>query len=386
MPSALPKADTTSPSFQILEEIPKGMRRGFIIFKENRVLGFAALVVWASLWAAMAPAHEVPAEMATAAHQFLKSLSPEDLQRVVIDFDDPHRQKWHFFPSTLMEKYGGRRGLELKEMTSQQRALAHGLLNTALSHRGYQQAMTVIALEKILYDLEQENPMRDSGKYHVAIHGEPSADQTWGWSFEGHHLSINVTLVDGKRLCVTPSFFGSNPAIVPSGTFKGLDTLQKEQSLARKLVQSLGREQRQMAVIAEKAPPEILTKAEIRVSADQFQPPKGIPYAKLSPSQQAMLLELVDQFLQKYREPIVGEIQRRTPITDGDGVFFAWAGGIEPGEGHYYRVQTPFFLFEYDNTQNDANHVHAVWRQFEGDFGEDLLGHHYRTSPHHAQK
>ena len=195
-----------------------------------------------------------------------------------------------------------------------------------------------------------------------------------------------MTLVDGQRLCVTPSFFGSNPAIVPSGTFKGLDTLQKEQSLARKLVKSLGREQRQMAVIAEKAPPEILTKAEIRVLADQFQPPKGIPYAKLSPSQQAMLLELVDQFLQKYREPSVGEIPRRTPITDGDGVFFAWAGGIEPGEGHYYRIQTPFFLFEYDNTQNDANHVHAVWRQFEGDFGEDLLGHHYRTSPHHAQK
>lgn len=362
------------------------MGRGFITLKERRLCGLTVFVVWASLGATEARAHDVPAEMASAAHQFLKSLSPEERQKVVIDFDDPHRQSWHFFPSSMMDQYGGRRGLELKEMSSQQRALAHGLLNTALSHRGYLQAMTVIALEQVLYDLEQENPMRDSGKYHVAIHGQPSADKTWGWSFEGHHLSINVTLVDGQRFCVTPSFFGSNPAIVPSGPFEGLDTLAKEQSLARKLVQSLDGKQRQLAVIADEAPEEIITKAEVRVSADPFQPPKGIPFAKLTPSQQAMLLELVEQFVQKYRAPIVGEIRRRIPITDGEGLFFAWAGGIEPGEGHYYRIQTPVFLFEYDNTQNDANHVHAVWRQFEGDFGEDLLGHHYRTSPHHAKE
>ncbi len=355
-------------------------------FNYHRFAPLAALLLWASLGSATARAHDIPTDMATAANRFLKSLSPEEREPVAIDFDTQRRKGWHFFPSSMMEQYGGRRGLEVKKMSSEQRALAHGLLNTALSHRGYLQAMTVIALESILYDLEQENPMRDPGMYHVAIYGEPSTDKTWAWSFEGHHLSVNVTLVDGQRFCVTPSFFGSNPAIVPSGPFKGLDTLAKEQGLGRKLVRSLDSQQRKLAVIAEQAPPDVITKAEVRVPADQFQPPQGIPFENLNQKQQAMLLELVDHFVQKYREPIVRQIRERTPISDGKGMFFAWAGGFEPGEGHYYRVQTPTFLFEYDNTQNNANHIHAVWRQFEGDFGEDLLGHHYRTSPHHAKE
>jgi hypothetical protein len=184
---------------------------------------------------------------------------------------------------------------------------------------------------------------------------------------------------------VTPSFFGSNPAVVQAGPFEGLETLAPEQQLARELVRSLSPEQRKLAVIAEKAPRDIITGVERNVVSSRFQPPRGVPFEKLNGQQQETLLKLVGKFAAKYRKTILDEVGRRTPILEGRGRHFAWAGGVEPGEGHYYRIQTPHFLFEYDNTQNGANHIHAVWRQFDGDFGADLLRRHYETSPHHAR-
>ena len=182
---------------------------------------------------------------------------------------------------------------------------------------------------------------------------------------------------------MTPSFFGANPAKVREGPFAGVEALPVEQNLARELVTSFDAEQRELAVIAEKAPRDIITTADRRVSADRFDPPEGIPFGRLTTAQQMMLRKLVAEFSAKYRPQIVHQIDDRLPLVPGREAFFAWAGGIEPDEGHYWRVQTPHFLFEYDNTQNDANHIHAAWRQFDGDFGEDLLRHHYETSPHH---
>lgn len=338
-----------------------------------------------SLGPRTAVAHDVPAEMAEAAQRFLKSLDDEQRKQVSINFDTEKRTSWHYFPSSMLESQGGRRGLPFKQMSAEQRALAHGLLNTALSHRGYLQSMTIMSLEAILRDLESGSTMRDPEMYHVAVYGEPSTEKTWGWSFEGHHLSVNLTLVDGQRFSVTPSFFGSNPAVVQAGPSKGLETLAAEQQLARELIRSLTPEQRKLAVIAEKAPRDIITGASREVTESQFQPPQGISFEKLDGKQQAMLLDLVRNFATKYRPQILDQIKEQTPIIDGNGMYFAWAGGFEPGEGHYYRIQTPHFLFEYDNTQNAANHVHAVWRQFDGDFGADLLRLHYDTSPHHAK-
>ena len=181
---------------------------------------------------AHATAHDdVPAEMVAAATRFLQSLDPSQREQVSIAFDHERRTAWHYIPSSMMATHGGRRGLAIKEMSPPQRVLAHGLLNTALSHSGYLQAMTIMALESVLRDLEGGNPARDPEMYHVAIHGTPSTTSTWGWSFEGHHLSVNLTLVDGQRFAVTPSFFGSNPAIVPSGPQQGLEVLAAEQQL-----------------------------------------------------------------------------------------------------------------------------------------------------------
>lgn len=327
--------------------------------------------------------HDVPAEMAEAAHRFLRSLDDRQREQVSIDFDSEKRTFWHYFPSSMLESRGGRRGLAIKEMAPEQRVLAHGLLNTALSHRGYLQSMTVMILEAILRDLGGDGRTRDPEMYHLAIHGEPSTKETWGWSFEGHHLSVNLTLVEGRRFCVTPSFFGSNPAVVRTGPFEGLETLASEQQLARKLVRSLTPQQRKLAVIAEKAPRDIITGAERSVAGSQFQPPQGISFEKLNANQQQILLDLAGEFAAKYRRRIIDQISEHTPVLEGRGMHFAWAGGFEPGEGHYYRIQTPHFLFEYDNTQNGANHVHAVWRQFDGDFGADLLRRHYETASHH---
>ncbi len=345
----------------------------------------AAALAAVSFLPASARAHDVSAEMAEAANRFLRSLDVDQRKQVSSDFAVENRTSWHYFPSSMLQAQGGRRGLPIKEMAADQRALAHGLLNTALSHRGYLKAMTIIALEAILRDLEGGNARRDPEMYHVAVFGEPSAEGTWGWSFEGHHLSVNVTLVEGKRFSVTPSFFGSNPAIVKGGALEGLEALAAEQKLARQLVRSLTPEQTKLAVISDKAPRDIITGADRSVAESRFQPPQGIPFERLNAEQQETLLDLVRQFTTNYRTPVLDEIARRAPIVEGRGMHFAWAGSFEPGEGHYYRIQTPHYLFEYDNTQNDANHVHTVWRQFDGDFGQDLLRHHYETSPHHAK-
>ena len=326
---------------------------------------------------------EVAGEMAGAARRLIASLDDGQRERVTIDFESPERTFWHYFPSTMLESRGGRPGLPIKEMTPEQRVLAHALVSTALSHKGYRQSMTIISLEAVLRDLENGNSARDPQLYHVAVFGEPSTEKTWGWCFEGHHLSINVTLVDGQRFRVTPSFFGSNPAKVRQGRLEGVEVLAVEQHLARRLVRSLSPEQRKAAVIAAEAPRDILTGADRKVDRGRFQPPQGIPFEKLDQRQRKMLFELVNEFAAKYRPPIVEQIDGRTPIADGRGMHFAWAGGFEPGRGHYYRVQTPEFLFEYDNTQAGANHIHAVWRQFDGDFGDDLLGAHYESAHHH---
>jgi hypothetical protein len=246
--------------------------------------------------------------------------------------------------------------------------------------------LTITSLEQILHDLEQANPIRNPELYYVTIFGKPGDPRAWGWRFEGHHLSINFTIVKRKLFSATPSFFGSNPAVVKQGARKGLWTLRDEEQLGRDLVTSLSVEQKKAAILSDTAPDDVITSEQRTVDKGVFTPAQGVVYHDLNAEQQEVLLRLVKVFAEKYRPEIVAQINERSRLFDLTDAYFAWAGGLEPGQGHYYRVQTPTFLFEYDNTQNDANHVHAVWRDFEGDFGADLLRKHYDDDHRPAQE
>ena len=329
-------------------------------------------------------AHDPIKQMAVAAQHFLDTLDEKQVQQAVYEMSDQQQKNWHFLPDKFIKPDGRRYGLPIEQMSSDQSLLALALVNAGLSHNGYLTTMTVMSLEQVLHDLEDKNPIRNSHLYYLTIFGKPGNEQTWGWRFEGHHLSINFTIVNGKLVSVTPAFFGSNPAIIKQGPRKGLQTLRDEEQLARSLVNSLSDEQKRTAILNDEAPDDILTGEQREVDQTSFTPAQGIACANLSKEQQDTLLKLIKVYAEKFRPEIVDQINERTNLFELADLHFAWSGSLEQGQRHYYRVQTPKFLFEYDNTQNDANHVHAVWRDFEGDFGADLLRKHY--DKHHAKK
>lgn len=318
---------------------------------------------------------DVPAEeMARAADKFLASLNAEQKAKATFNLKDEERANWHYVPKI-------RKGLTIKEMASPQRELAHALLSSGLSEQGYRKATNIISLELILKDLESatRQMVRDPELYYVSIFGQPGAKETWGWRVEGHHLSVNFTIVKGQYVSATPSFFGSNPAEVKEGSRKGLRVLAGEEDLGRQLVKSLTADQRKLAVIETTAPKEIITGAERKAKPLE---PTGILAAKLTSEQSGLLLNLVQEYVHRHRPALAKEDLQKIQKAGFDKIGFAWAGGLERGEGHYYRIQGPTFLMEYDNTQNNNNHIHAVWRDFENDFGDDILRRHYEQAPH----
>ena len=316
------------------------------------------------------------ARMTDAARAFLASLTPEQKAKATFAFTDDERLNWHFIPRE-------RKGMPLKQMTEPQRKAALALLKTSLSDKGYDQTALIRDLEIVLKELEKgrQGPVRDPEQYFFTVFGEPSDTGTWGWRYEGHHCAQNWTLVKGKLAASSPQFFGTNPAEVrvdvPGGPPKGTRVLAAEEDLARQLVNSLDEQQRKMAIVSETAPNDIATAAS-RVAA--IQADTGIPYRSLKPEQQEMMRNLVLEYINKQNPELAQSRIDKVLAAGPDGVKFAWMGSTQPNQGHYYRVQGPTFLIEYDNTQNNANHVHAVWRDFKGDFGMDLLAMHYQAS------
>ena len=321
-----------------------------------------------------ARAHIAADEMAAAAGKFLDALSPELRVKASFDWKNDERLNWHFIPKD-------RKGLTLKEMSADQRKLAHALLQTGLSAHGYGKATNIMSLEPVLFELEgaERKVPRDAVLYHFSVFGKPEAKGTWGWRVEGHHFSANFTIVKGEFFSSTPSFLGSNPAEVRQGPRKGVRVLSAEEDIARELVKSLDAEQQKAAIIDTKAPDDILTAAKRTVTPLEKQ---GIEAAKLTAGQRDTLMKLIREYVGRVRPELAKEDLRKIEAAGVDKVQFAWAGGLEKGVRHYYRVQGPTFLLEYDNTQNNANHVHAVWRDFNGDFGEDILRKHLAETPH----
>jgi hypothetical protein len=318
-------------------------------------------------------AQRVNAEMVEAATHWLASLTVEQRAAASVDFASPERHDWHFVPRE-------RRGLSLKAMTAAQKPLAYALLATGLSQRGLGKALSIMSIEEVLREIEKgHGPVRDPELFYFTIFGRPGGTEPWGWRVEGHHLSLNFASVGTTLPSVTPSFFGSNPARVPHGPHAGWRVLAQEEELGRQLVHSLDEEQRRLAILDVQAPSDILNVPGRR----DFTRPEGLPYRLLAPAQSTLLTHLIREYLERHRSEIAAAEWSKIEKAGLQTVHFAWAGGVEPGQGHYYRVQGKTFVLEYDNTQNGANHVHTVWRDLENDFGADLLKQHYAEGHSH---
>jgi hypothetical protein len=312
--------------------------------------------------------------MATAAERFLGSLTPEQRQQATFPFDSPERLRWHFVPQFE------RNGLQIKAMTEPQRKLAHELLKTGLSDRGYTTYTQIMQLENILKATERGNgPTRDPEGYRFSVFGTPSPKGTWGWRVEFHHISLRFDVVNGTAISSTPSFAGANPAEVKDGPQKGQRTLGLLEDTARTLVTGLDPAQRKTAVFTDVALNDIVTENALDINPLS---PAGLKASAMTPPQRDQLMKILDAYAGLMAADIATDRMTKIKIAGVDNLTFAWAGSLERGQKHYYRVQGPTFLIEFDNTQNDANHVHSVWRDFKGDFGRDLLRDHLRTSLH----
>lgn len=323
--------------------------------------------------------HAAP-RMAATAQRFLASLTEEQRAAVVFKLEDEERFFWHYVPTDDIPKTYGRprRGLTLAEMTPAQKHLAGALLSAGLSQQGYIKATTIMSLEDILRILEKDTRgRRNPERYHFSIFGEPSETGTWAYRIEGHHVSLHFTVVQG-RATGNPTFFGSNPAEVREGPRAGLRVLADEEDRARALLDALTPEQRKVAIVAEKAYPDILTERSRKAALNGQ--PSGLAAGKMTAAQRKLLAALIDVYIDNVPAELAEQRRARLKAA-GLNLHFAWAGVVEKGGPHYYRVQAPGFLIEYDNTQNRANHIHSVWRDFEGDFGLDLLKEHYQTAP-----
>jgi hypothetical protein len=319
-------------------------------------------------------AHEAASRMSKAANEFLDSLPPELKKKATFDFKSDERSNWIFVPKV-------RKGVTIKEMNPQQRNLAFALLHSGLSDSGYSKATNIMSLEGILKELEAGTGtmVRDSELYYISIFGTPEPRGTWGWRVEGHHMSANFTVVNGDFFSGTPSFMGTNPAEVRKGPRKGLRVLAEEEDFGRALIKALNEEQRKIAIYDTTAPKEILTSNKQKITPLEK---AGITGGQLTAEQKEQLKKLVGVYVNRLRGDLAKMDLAKIDKAGWEKVQFAWAGGIEKGDPHYYRVQGPTFLLEYDNTQNDANHIHAAWRDFDNDFGEDLLRQHVRDVKH----
>lgn len=332
-------------------------------------------IIMTGVFSNMCYSSNTAAEMASAANSFLDALTPAQRAMALFDFKNPARQKLEFFPVSRV----ARKGVLFKELSDKQRGHARDLLQSGLSAKGLLKADAIMQLEDILHDLD-ESERFDSELYALAIFGQPSPTEHWAWRVEGHHISLNFTIVAGRMVAATPNFWGAHPAEVKHGNRQGLRVLAAEEDLAREFLHSLDKNQLATAIFRQTAYQEIVTGREITVAP---LPPVGISASQLSQDQMKLLLRLIEEYLSGMTDALAN--QRMSKLRDaGLGeIRFGWAGSIERGEPHYYRVQGPTFILEYDNTQDNANHIHTVWRDFYGDYGRDLLREHHQAVKHY---
>jgi len=301
--------------------------------------------------------------MSEAAANFLQSLDGPKREQATFAYDSEERLNWHFIPRPRL-------GLPLKDLEGDARAAAHQLIASGLSSAGYDQTMDVMSLEEVLYLLEggereARRARRDPEKYYISVFGKPGQSGTWGWRVEGHHLSLNYSIADGEVVSTTPEFFGANPGLVDAGPKRSIRVLGAEEDLARQILKLCSAEQQRVAWIDRAAPNDLRGGG---AAQPETAPAVGLVYADMSDDQQKLLDELLDEYLQNMPNDIA--LERHEALIDAgkDSIHFGWWGSSERNDRHYYRVQGPTFLIEYNNTQNSANHVHSMWRNMSGDF------------------
>jgi hypothetical protein len=340
--------------------------------------------------------------MLDAALGFLDALSPALREKVLLPFEDKERFNWHYVPTMLeglpeplRKLFHERRGVSLQEMSGPERTAAHALLRSVLSTQGYLKATGIMIMEEVLretelalgkdvwsisFDPKVISTVRNPELYFFTIFGRPSGDTAWGWRVEGHHLSLHFSSVTGELMATTPMFMGSNPAVVPHGTHAGLSLLAAEAGLARELMNSFDAQQSARAIIAASAPEDIITGNNRKASLETM---AGLSASNMSGVQRALLIRLIQEYAANLRPDLADAQLARIKIAEVERIHFAWAGSVEAGKPHYYRVHSQKLLIEYDNTQNNANHIHTVYRDLVNDFGEDMLRRHYEKGGHH---
>ena len=343
--------------------------------------------------------------MTTAATRFLEALTAEQRKQATYPLESEEYLRWNFIPTEAFP----RNGLTLGAMNETQRKLAHDLLRSGLSVRGYETYTAIIALEDILRVVEGARAgggrpggggaapgaapggaapgggrgggrggfERDPNKYFFTVFGQRSATGNWGWRVEGHHISLHFLVAKGAVAASTPSFAGSNPAEVRDGAEKGKRVLASLEDPGRALVMALDDKQRATAIINTTAPNEIVTNNTLDIKPLS---PDGLKASAMTAAQRDLLTKVIDAYSGLMAPDVAAQRMAKIKAAGFENIAFAWAGPVDRGALHYYRVQGPTFLIEFDNTQNQGNHVHSIWRDFNGDFGRDLLREHIKTA------
>lgn len=380
--------------------------------------------------------------MATAASKFLSSLTPEQRQKASYAVSGEEWTRWHFIPASMFP----RNGLPWKEMNQAQRAAAHDLMKASLSQSGYMTTTNVMQLENILREMEgpgrlagappaaaaaptpaavQPAPaaaapdpapaaaaggaapaagggqggrgggrrggggggggapiVRDPELYYFTVFGDPGVKGQWGWRVEGHHVSLRFAVDNGRmQVSSTPQFLGSNPAEVPYGygPYTGLRVLAAQEDLARALVTSFDAKAKAVAIVGDTPRGDVVSSTTLKLEPP---PAAGLAAAAMTASQRAMLMKVIDAYANVMPTDVAAERLAKIKTAGIEKIMFAWSGSTEKGQRHHYQIQGPTFLIEHNNTQNNGNHVHSVWRDFNGDFGRDILAEHMAMFRH----
>ncbi len=309
-------------------------------------------------------------DVSSTANTFLNSLTTDQKNKAQYSLDDKERFNWNFVPVP-------RNGVCFRTFSPAQRTAALALLKISLSEQGLNKASAIMELENVLREVEgrdANDTHRDPLNYYVTIFGTPSKDKPWGWRMEGHHVSINFASANNELVSSTPSFFGSNPAIVQKGEAKGREILKLETDLGFELCNSFSDDQKKKAIFSGTALPEIVMTNKRKA---QLIEPLGLTYRGMNAAQQKIFMRLLDVYVKNYQFDFSNRLMEKIKKAGIENLSFAWAGGLTPGTGNYYRIQGPMLLIEYDNTQNNANHVHTAVRDLTNDFAEDILREHY---------